>query len=37
MVLDQASMPRLDLAAVAAARVARREFYGPAGVRMTAP
>jgi hypothetical protein len=37
MVLDQASMPRLDPAAVAAARVARQEFYGPAGVRMTAP
>jgi hypothetical protein len=37
MALHQASLPRLDPAAVAAARVAREEFYGPAGVRMTAP
>ena len=37
ILLDQASTPRLDPAAVAAARVAREEFCVPAGVRMTAP
>ena len=37
IVLDRTSMPRLDPAAVAAARVAHEEFYGPAGVRMTVP
>jgi hypothetical protein len=36
IVLDQASPPRLDPVAVAAAWVAREEFYVPASVRMTA-
>ena len=37
ILLDQASRPRLDPAAVAAARVGGAEFYVPASVGMTAP
>ena len=37
ILLDRASGPQLDPAAVTAARVGRAEFYVPAGVRMTAP
>ncbi len=37
LVLEQAAMPRLDPAAVAAARVAREEFHHSAGIRRAAP
>jgi hypothetical protein len=37
LVLEQAEMPRLDPAAVAAARVTREEFHHSAGIRRAAP